>query len=47
MHTIDEILAAAAALSPADLGKLRSEIERPDRVGRGIAPDEFRSSGPG
>jgi hypothetical protein len=31
MQTIEEILSAAALLSPADLGKLRSAIERLDR----------------
>jgi hypothetical protein len=36
MPTIDEILSAAASLSPADLGKLRSAIERMDRLANAI-----------
>jgi hypothetical protein len=36
MQTSDEILSAAASLSPGDLGKLRSAIERLDRLANAI-----------
>ena len=36
MRTIEEILSAAASLSPADLGKLRAAIERMDRLAKAL-----------
>lgn len=42
MRTVDEILAAVTTLSPAEFTKLRTEIERRDRLARTIVLDTSR-----